>query len=181
MRNYTTQTKQIIILVYLKTCFLAQRRTKRGKWALCQKSAFLKLISYNNILYSWNTVSTEMKFLDINVTTLLQAVHSRSTGWFDRNQTLFRERILGHQFDRRLVSFAPYYSQSFLLADFTENQTIFWGGILGHQFDRRIVSFAPCYSQSLLLADFTENRKLFCFKNPCIKIREQKKLESIRE
>ncbi len=81
MRNYTTQTKQIIILVYLKTCFLAQRRTKRGKWALCQKSAFLKLISYNKILYSWNTVSTEMEFLDIIKRlwcSLLHAIHSPS-------------------------------------------------------------------------------------------------------
>jgi hypothetical protein len=80
MRNYTTETKQIIMLVYLKTCFLVLRITMRGKWDLCQKSAFLKLISYNNILYSWNTVSTEMEFLDINLTEhsspLLHAVHS---------------------------------------------------------------------------------------------------------
>jgi hypothetical protein len=50
MRNYPTPTKQIIMLLYLKTCFLIQRITMRGKWAPCQKSAFLELISYNNIL-----------------------------------------------------------------------------------------------------------------------------------
>jgi len=166
MRNYTTETKQIIMLVScLKTCFLVQRITMRGKWALCQKSAFLKLISYNNILYSRNTISTEMEFLDITLTKdsgpLLHAVHSRSTG-FDRNQTLFRERILGHQFDRRLVSFAPCYSQSLLLANFTENQTIFWGGILGHQFGRRLVSFAPSIHSSFYwqILQTTENNSV---------------------
>jgi hypothetical protein len=119
-----------------------------------------------------------MEFLDINLTKdsgpLLHAVHSRSTGFY-RNQTLFRERILGHQFDRRLVSFAPCYSQSLLLAYFTENQTIFIGEILGHHFGRRLVYFAPCYSQFLLLADFTENRILFCFKNTCKKNSRTKK------
>ena len=31
--------------------------------------------------------------------------------------------ILGHQFNKRLESFAPCYSQSLLLADFKENHT----------------------------------------------------------
>ncbi len=37
-----------------------------------------------------------------------------------------RDGILGHQFDKRLESFAPCYSQSLLLADFTENHTLLW-------------------------------------------------------
>jgi hypothetical protein len=53
-----------------------------------------------------------MEFLDIILTKdfgpLLHAVHSRSSGG------LVRERILGHQFDRKLVSVAPCYSQSLL-------------------------------------------------------------------
>jgi hypothetical protein len=34
--------------------------------------------------------------------------------------------ILGHQFNKRLNSFAPYYSQSLLLVDFKENHTPQW-------------------------------------------------------
>jgi hypothetical protein len=34
--------------------------------------------------------------------------------------------ILRHQFNRRLESFAPSYSQSLLLADFRENHTFVW-------------------------------------------------------
>jgi hypothetical protein len=34
--------------------------------------------------------------------------------------------ILGHQFGKRLKSFAPFYSQSLLLADFIENHTLLW-------------------------------------------------------
>jgi hypothetical protein len=36
----------------------------------------------------------------------------------------FRDGILGHQFNKRLESFASFYSQSLLLADFKENQTL---------------------------------------------------------
>ncbi len=34
-------------------------------------------------------------------------------------------KILEHQFDKRLESFAPCHSQSLLLADFTETHTLF--------------------------------------------------------
>jgi hypothetical protein len=34
--------------------------------------------------------------------------------------------ILGYQFNKKLESFAPYYSQSLLLADLKENQTLPW-------------------------------------------------------
>ncbi len=34
--------------------------------------------------------------------------------------------ILGHQFNKRLESFAPSYSQSLLQADFKENDTLIW-------------------------------------------------------
>ena len=34
--------------------------------------------------------------------------------------------ILGHQFDKRLESFASCYSQSLLLTDFRENHTLLW-------------------------------------------------------
>jgi hypothetical protein len=34
--------------------------------------------------------------------------------------------ILGHQFNKRLESFAPCYSQSLLLADFKKNHTLLW-------------------------------------------------------
>ncbi len=34
--------------------------------------------------------------------------------------------ILGHQFNKRLESFAPWNSRSLLLADFTENNTLLW-------------------------------------------------------
>jgi hypothetical protein len=37
-----------------------------------------------------------------------------------------RDGILGHQFDKRLESFAPCYSQSFYWRIFKENQTILW-------------------------------------------------------
>jgi hypothetical protein len=37
-----------------------------------------------------------------------------------------RDGILGHQFNKRLESFAPCYSQSLLLSDFKENHTILW-------------------------------------------------------
>jgi hypothetical protein len=36
---------------------------------------------------------------------------------------LARDGILRHQFDKRLKSFAPCYSQSLLVADFTENHS----------------------------------------------------------
>jgi len=39
---------------------------------------------------------------------------------------VFRDGIVGHQFDKRLESFAPFYSQSLPLADFTENHTLLW-------------------------------------------------------
>jgi hypothetical protein len=39
---------------------------------------------------------------------------------------MIRDGILGHQFHKRLESFALCYSQSFLLADFKENQTLLW-------------------------------------------------------
>ena len=35
-----------------------------------------------------------------------------------------RDRILGHQFNKRLESFAPCYSQSLLLVDFKENHSL---------------------------------------------------------
>jgi hypothetical protein len=34
--------------------------------------------------------------------------------------------ILEHEVDKRLKSFAPCYSQSLLLVDFTENHTLLW-------------------------------------------------------
>jgi hypothetical protein len=37
-----------------------------------------------------------------------------------------RDGILGPQFNKRLESFAPCYSQSLLLADFKENHTLLW-------------------------------------------------------
>jgi hypothetical protein len=36
------------------------------------------------------------------------------------------DEILGHQFNKRLESFAPCYSQSLLLADFKETHTLLW-------------------------------------------------------
>ena len=39
---------------------------------------------------------------------------------------VYRDGILGHQFNKRLESFAAYYLQSLLLADFKENHTLFW-------------------------------------------------------
>jgi hypothetical protein len=115
MRNYTTETKQIIMLVScLKTCFLVQRITMRGKWALCQKSAFLELISYNNILYSRNTISTETKFLDINVTTLLQAVHIEVLADLTETKLFSEKEFLDINLTKDSDVFAPCYSQSFL-------------------------------------------------------------------
>jgi hypothetical protein len=37
-----------------------------------------------------------------------------------------QDGILGHQFNKRLESFAPYYSQSLLLADLEENNIFLW-------------------------------------------------------
>jgi hypothetical protein len=37
---------------------------------------------------------------------------------------VYRDGILGHQFDRRLESFVPCYSNSLLLAVFTENYNL---------------------------------------------------------
>jgi hypothetical protein len=39
---------------------------------------------------------------------------------------LTRDGILGHKFDKRLGTFTPCYSQSFLSADFKENHTVLW-------------------------------------------------------
>ncbi len=39
---------------------------------------------------------------------------------------IYWDGILGHQFEKRLESFAPCYSQSLLLADFTDNHTLLW-------------------------------------------------------
>jgi hypothetical protein len=36
------------------------------------------------------------------------------------------DEILGHQLEKKLESFAPCYSQSFLLAAFTENHALLW-------------------------------------------------------
>ncbi len=36
------------------------------------------------------------------------------------------DRILGQHFNKRLESFAPWYSKSFLLVDFKENHTLLW-------------------------------------------------------
>ncbi len=38
----------------------------------------------------------------------------------------WRDGILEHQFNKRLESFAPCYSQSLLLVDFEENRTLCW-------------------------------------------------------
>jgi hypothetical protein len=67
-----------------------------------------------------------------SVTTLLRiladlhlAAHTRACCQLVPNPHrahLARDRILGHQFNKRLESFAPCYSQSFILADFKENQ-----------------------------------------------------------
>jgi hypothetical protein len=45
---------------------------------------------------------------------------------FTSSSSLTRDEILGHVLDKRLKSFAPCYSQSLLLADFTENHTLLW-------------------------------------------------------
>jgi hypothetical protein len=37
-----------------------------------------------------------------------------------------RDGIVGHEFNKRLMSFAPCYSQSLLLAVFKENHTLLW-------------------------------------------------------
>ncbi len=37
-----------------------------------------------------------------------------------------RDGIHGHQFNKRLESFAPCYSQFLLQADFKENHTLLW-------------------------------------------------------
>jgi hypothetical protein len=37
-----------------------------------------------------------------------------------------QDEILGHQFKKRLESFAPYYLQALLLADFEENNILLW-------------------------------------------------------
>ena len=42
----------------------------------------------------------------------------------NRENNTYRDGILGHKFEKRLGSFAPCYSQSFLLADFKENHTL---------------------------------------------------------
>ncbi len=42
----------------------------------------------------------------------------------DPNSFIQRLKILGHKFNKRLESFAPCYSQSFLLADFKGNHTL---------------------------------------------------------
>jgi hypothetical protein len=39
---------------------------------------------------------------------------------------MFRDGILGHQFNQRLEYYASYYSQSLLLVDFKENHTLLW-------------------------------------------------------
>jgi hypothetical protein len=57
-----------------------------------------------------------------------------------------------------------------------------WDGILGQQFNKgQTKSFAPCCSQSLLLADLKGNHSLLWFLKSLQKIREIRKLESIRE
>jgi hypothetical protein len=43
---------------------------------------------------------------------------------FTGTSCVYRDEILGHQFDKRLDSFALCYSQSLLLADFRENYAI---------------------------------------------------------
>ncbi len=39
---------------------------------------------------------------------------------------VYRDGILGYQFNKRLESFASYYSQSLLRADFKEKHTLLW-------------------------------------------------------
>ncbi len=43
-----------------------------------------------------------------------------------KQRRLASDGILGHKFNKRLESFAPCYSKSLLLADFTENHTLLW-------------------------------------------------------
>ncbi len=52
--------------------------------------------------------------------------------------------ILGHQFEKILKSFAQFYSQSHLLADFKENHPLLW-------FQKYIKKFAKQEISSLFM------------------------------
>ncbi len=56
-------------------------------------------------------------FLSQNCPSVIAFVKARSGS---------RDGILGHQFNKRLKSLAPCYSQSLILADFKENHTLLW-------------------------------------------------------
>ncbi len=61
---------------------------------------------------------------EITVTSLYQE-HAKNNRKI-LNLKKSRDRILEHQLNKRLESFAPCYSQSLLLADFKENHTLLW-------------------------------------------------------
>jgi hypothetical protein len=78
-------------------------------------------------LYVCESLSLEIKW-GPRITNYTLRHQCRSLNVINPIAFVSRDGILGHQFDKGRESFAPYYSQSLLLAYFTE--TILYSGFI---------------------------------------------------